>query len=148
MTLGLEFERLIAATPEQVFDAFTSPAGQREFYGRDEAGWVVDSECDLRVGGVWSVRFGPSRDELYHHRHVFEVIDRPDRIVMACTETRLDGWSFDTALEFTFRARDGATLMTMVHSGFPSRELTEEHSIGVPNAFDRLERMLGGHERG
>ena len=29
----LRFERLIAAAPERVFDAFTDPVGQDEFYG-------------------------------------------------------------------------------------------------------------------
>ena len=80
MSRDLRFERLIAARPEQVFDAFTRPEGQREFYGRDAPGWVVESRCDLRVGGVWSIAFGPSPHELYHHRHVFEEIDRPHRI--------------------------------------------------------------------
>lgn len=148
MSLDLRFERLIAATPERVFDAFTEPAGQREFYGQDAAGWIVDSRCDLRVGGVWSVAFGPSRDELYHHHHVFEVVDRPRRILITSTETRLDGSSFETTLEFTFEARDGATLMTMVQAGFPSQELRDEHTVGLPNAFNRLERALNDHERG
>ena len=80
MSCDLRFERLIAARPEQVFDAFTRPEGQREFYARDAPGWVVESRCDLRVGGVWSIAFGPSPHELYHHRHVFEEIDRPHRI--------------------------------------------------------------------
>jgi uncharacterized protein YndB with AHSA1/START domain len=142
MSLDLRFERLIAAPPERVFDAFTDPIGQREFYGQDAAGWIVDSRCDLRVGGVWSVSFGPSPEELYHHRHVFEVIDRPHRILIASTETRLDGSSFDTTLEFTFEPRGAGTLMTMVHAGFPSEELRDEHTRGVPNAFDRLERAL------
>ena len=144
MSLDLRFERQIAAAPERVFDAFTDPAGQRDFYGKDEAGWVVDSRCDLRVGGVWSIAFGPSRDALYHHRHIFEVIDRPRRLVMASTETRLDGSSFETTIEFTFEPRDGGTLMTMVHSGFPTEELRDEHTRGLPHAFDRLERSLSG----
>ena len=147
MTRGLRFERLIAAPPERVFDAFTDPEGQREFYGTDDAGWVVDSQCDLRVGGVWSIAFGPSPGELYHHRHVFEAIERPHRIVIASTETRLDGSTFETTLEFTFEARDAGTLMTMVQAGFPSEELRDEHTIGVPNAFDRLERTLDDRER-
>jgi uncharacterized protein YndB with AHSA1/START domain len=142
VSLELRFERLIAATPERVFDAFTDPVGQREFYGQDAAGWIVDSRCDLRIGGVWSVSFGPSPDELYHHRHVFEVIDRPRRILIASTETRPDGSSFETTMEFTFEPRGGGTLMTMVHAGFPSEWLRDEHTIGVPNAFDRLERTL------
>jgi uncharacterized protein YndB with AHSA1/START domain len=39
----LRYERLIQASPARVFDLFTSPAGQRELYGKDEPGWVVDS---------------------------------------------------------------------------------------------------------
>ena len=81
MSHELKFERLIGAPPEQVFDAFTDPDGQREFYGTDAPGWIVDSRCELRVGGVWSISFGPSPDELYHHRHVFEAIERPRRLL-------------------------------------------------------------------
>jgi uncharacterized protein YndB with AHSA1/START domain len=142
MTLELRYDRLIAASPERVFDAFTSPAGQREFYGTDAPGWVVDSRCDLRVGGVWSVSFGPSRDELYRHRHVFEAIERPRRILLTTTETRLDGSSFTTSMEFTFAPRDGGTLMTLHHAGFPDEVLRDEHTRGLPNAFDRFERTL------
>jgi len=142
VSLDLRFERLIAAPPERVFDAFTDPAGQREFYGTDAPGWVVDSRCDLRVGGVWSVSFGPSRDELYRHRHVFEAIERPRRILLTTTETRLDGASFETSIEFRFEPRDGGTLMTMVQAGFPDEVLRDEHTRGLPNAFDRFERML------
>jgi hypothetical protein len=32
--------------------------------------------------------------------------------------------------------------MTMVQAGFPTTELRDEHTIGVPHAFDRLERSL------
>jgi uncharacterized protein YndB with AHSA1/START domain len=142
VSLDLRFERLIAAPPERVFDAFTDPAGQREFYGTDAPGWVVDSRCDLCVGGEWSISFGPSRDELYHHRHVFEAIERPRRILLTTTETRLDGWTFETSIEFRFEPRDGGTLMTMVQAGFPDEVLRDEHTRGLPNAFDRLERML------
>jgi uncharacterized protein YndB with AHSA1/START domain len=142
MTLELQYERRIAASPERVFDAFISPAGQREFYGTDAPGWVVESRCDARVGGVWSVSFGPSRDELYRHHHVFEAIERPRRILLTTTETRLDGSSFDTSLEFTFEPREGGTLMRVVQAGFPTEELRDEHTRGVPNAFDRFERTL------
>jgi uncharacterized protein YndB with AHSA1/START domain len=142
VSLDLRFERLIAAPPERVFDAFTDPAGQREFYGTDAPDWVVDSNCDLRVGGVWSISFGPSRDALYHHRHVFEAIERPRRILLTTTETRLDGASFETSIEFRFEPRDGGTLMSMVQAGFPDEVLRDEHTRGLPNAFDRFERTL------
>jgi uncharacterized protein YndB with AHSA1/START domain len=142
MSRELRYERLIQESPARVFDLFTSTSGQREFYGTDAPGWIVDSRCELRVGGAWEVSFGPSPDQLYRHRHVFEAIERPRRLLLATTETRLDGSELAFSTEFTFAPREGATLMTMVQSGFPSDELREEHGRGVANAFDRLERVL------
>jgi uncharacterized protein YndB with AHSA1/START domain len=142
MSHDLRFARLIDAPPEEVFAAFTEPGGQEAFYGWDDPGWIVRSECDLRVGGVWTVDFGASPSQLYRHRHVFEVIDPPRRLVLATTETRLDGWSFDTELEFTFEEEDGKTLMTMVHRGFPSAELRDEHRAGLPTVFARFEQAI------
>lgn len=138
----LRFERVIDAPPDVVFDAFTSAGGQQAFYGQDDPGWIVESASDLRVGGVWTVTFGPSRRRLYRHRHVFEVIDRPRRLVLATTESRPDGSSFDIGIEFTFEARDGRTLTTMIQTGFPTAELRDEHGRGLPNAFARLERAI------
>ena len=139
----LSFERLIDASPEDVFAAFTEPAGQEAFYGWDaEPGWITRSECDLRVGGVWEIEFGPAPDELYRHRHTFSVIDPPTRIVLDSIETRPDGSSFDTEIEFSFEARGGKTLMSISHRGFPTPELRDEHFRGLPTVFAQFERAI------
>jgi uncharacterized protein YndB with AHSA1/START domain len=142
MTDELRVERVIDAPPDAVFEAFTTDGGQEAFYGQDDPGWIVESDCDLRVGGVWTVTFGPARSDLYRHRHVFEAIDRPRRLVLATTEFRADGTSFDFAIEFTFEDQDHRTLMTMTQTGFPTAELRDEHGRGVPNAFARFERAV------
>jgi uncharacterized protein YndB with AHSA1/START domain len=142
MRLDVEFSRLIDATPEEVFAAFTEPDGQEAFYGQDQPDWIVESHCDLSVGGIWTVEFGPSRSELYQHRHVFEAIEHPRRLLLASTETRVDGSSFQTQLEFTFEAHEGKTLMTMTQRGFPTIELRDEHDRGLPNAFARLAKLI------
>ena len=69
-------------------------------------------------------------------------IERPRRLLLATTETRLDGSRLAFSTEVTFAPRVGATLMTMLQWGFPSHELRDEHGRGVPHAFDRLERAL------
>jgi uncharacterized protein YndB with AHSA1/START domain len=143
MSHELEFERLLDASPEVVFDAFTEPGGQAAFYRQPGPGWIVRSECDLRVGGVWTVEFGPSEDRIYRHRHVFQVIDRPRRLLMTTTETRLDGSSFDTEMELVFEEQEGRTLLRMFHRGFPTTELRDEHTRGLPEAFAQLDRFVG-----
>jgi uncharacterized protein YndB with AHSA1/START domain len=140
MSDDVRFARVIAAAPEVVFDALTEQDGQEAFYR--EPGWAVQSECDLRVGGIWTVTFGPSRDEVYRHDHVFRVIDRPSRLVVDTTESRPDGSIVEYETEFTFEGRDSKTLMTMIHRGLPTAELRDEHGAGVPDAFARLERAI------
>jgi uncharacterized protein YndB with AHSA1/START domain len=142
MSDDLRYERVIDASLDVVFETFTTPGGQKAFYGQDEPGWIVESACDLRVGGVWAVTFGPAPDQLYRHRHRFEIIDRPHRLVMATTEFRADGSSLDFTTEFNFSDVNGRTIMTMIQSGLPSADSRAEHARGVPNAFDRLARLL------
>ena len=142
MTEALRIEHVIDAPPDVVFETFLTDDGQAAFYGQDDPGWILDSDCDLRVGGVWAITFGPARNRLYRHRHVFEVIDRPRRLVLATTESRPDGSSFEFAIEFTFEPQDARTIMTVTQSGLPTEELREEHGRGVPNAFARLERAI------
>jgi uncharacterized protein YndB with AHSA1/START domain len=140
MSEDVTFARVIGAAPETVFDAFTGQGGQEAFYR--EPGWIVESACDLRVGGVWAVTFGLSRDELYRHEHHFRVIDRPHRLLLDTTESRPDGSIVEYETEFIFEERDGKTLMTMIHRGLPTAELREEHRAGVPSAFTRFERVI------
>jgi hypothetical protein len=65
----LRYARFFKARPDEVFAAFTDPAGQDAFYREADLGWIVESQCDLRVGGVWTLAFGPSPSRLYRHRH-------------------------------------------------------------------------------
>jgi uncharacterized protein YndB with AHSA1/START domain len=140
MSEDVTFARLIDAAPEVVFEAFTEQDGQEAFYS--EPGWTVRSECDFRVGGVWTVTFWPSRDELYRHDHIFRVIDRPHRLVLDTAESRPDGSSLEYETEFIFEERDGKTLLTMIQRGLPTAELRDEHRAGVPDAFTRLEQAI------
>jgi uncharacterized protein YndB with AHSA1/START domain len=145
MSEDVTVARVIDARRETVFDAFTGQDGQEAFYS--EPGWSVESECDLRVGGVWTVTFWPSRDEVYRHEHVFRVIDRPSRLVVDTTETRPDGSVVEFEMEFIFEARDGKTLMTMIQRGLPTAELRDEHRAGVSPALARLEHAIGQSPR-
>jgi uncharacterized protein YndB with AHSA1/START domain len=140
MSQDVRFERVINAPPEVVFDSLTGQDGQEAFYS--EPGWTVQSECDLRVGGLWTVTFGPSRDELYRHDQIFRVIDRPGRLVVDTTESRPDGSVVEFEIEFIFEARDGKTLMTMIQRGLPTAELRDEHLAGMPGGFARLEQSI------
>ena len=65
----------------------SSPATRARRPSTASRAWSVQSEYDLRVGGLWAVTFGPSRDELYRHDRIFGVMDRPSHLVVDTTES-------------------------------------------------------------
>jgi uncharacterized protein YndB with AHSA1/START domain len=57
-TIGLRLTRLLPATPEEVFDAYTDPEQQKIWFSiLDQEPGIVEITSDLRVGGqqtaVW-----------------------------------------------------------------------------------------------
>jgi uncharacterized protein YndB with AHSA1/START domain len=128
MSHDVKVARLVDASPEEVFDALTNPDGQEAFYGQDDPGWIVRSQCDMRVGGAWTVDFGPSPGELYRHRHVFEVIDRPRRLLASTTETRLDG----STLRFENRVQIPGEGQADAHDHDPERAPHRPAPRGAP----------------
>ena len=146
MSDDLRYDRVIDAPPAVVFGAFTTQGGQEAFYGQDNPGWIVESVCDLRVGGIWAVSFGPTSNQLWRHQHLFQAIEPPRRLLMDTTEFRVDGTMINFTTEFTFVDDDGRTQMTMIQTGLPTAESREEHGRGLPTAFDQLERFTRGRD--
>jgi uncharacterized protein YndB with AHSA1/START domain len=137
----LKVERVFGAPPEVVFDAFTDPDVQRELYA-DEPDWVVEAACDLRVGGRWTIAFGPPGSEPARETNVFQEIDRPHRLVCASTMRMPDGSSVETGLLVTFEEEGGRTRMTIVQSGFASDQLRDEFAGGWPSILDGLGHVV------
>lgn len=139
MTYELRVERLIAATPEEVFEAYTNPEALKIWFQLLGEPMIVEHEVDLRVGGRWVSAWGFSPDQMFRETNVFEVVDRPHRLVSRSTGSSPDGLSLDTHVEVTFEEQDGKTLMRVVQTGFPDEETRDFFASTAWNgAFDRI----------
>ena len=76
----LRLQRVVNTTPEAAFRHWVDAEARRRWYAPDAA-WIVEAETDLRVGGEWRVRFGPTRDWMFVEYGEFEEIDPPHRVV-------------------------------------------------------------------
>jgi hypothetical protein len=105
------------------------------FFGQDDPGRIVDSRCDLGVGGVWTVDFGPralpppprvrsdrapAPPRSGFHRNAPGRIELPH------------------PARVHVRGKEGKTLMTMTQRDFPTAELREEHERGLPQRLRPL----------
>ena len=87
MNHDVKLERLFDASLEVVFGGFTALHAQKEL-NADAPGWIVESECDLRVGGQWTIGSGASANP---------VGSRDQRVpsgrLAAAPGLPLDGWA-------------------------------------------------------
>ena len=147
MSLDLRLERVYDATPEVVFDAFTDPNAQKELYA-DAPDWIVVSKCDLRLGGRWTIAFGPPGSEPARETNVFLVVERPRRLVYTSSMRLPDGSIVDTAMQVTFEEDDGGTRVTIVQRGFATTERRDEFSAGWAMILDELGRVVAARVTG
>lgn len=144
----IRLERIVNARPDAAFDHWADAEARRQWYAPDD-GWVVEAaETDLRVGGAWRVRFGPTSEEMYVEHGVFEEIDRPRRLVYTTVYEFPDGRpSFQTRVTVTFEPRGERTLLTLLDTGYPSEEQRTAYETGWPDFLDAFERTLGAERR-
>jgi uncharacterized protein YndB with AHSA1/START domain len=134
---------LIDATPEEVFDVYTDPEHMKGWFTILDPGMIVENEIDLRVGGRWVSSWGFSPEEMFRETQVFELVDRPHRLVSRSTGSSPDGQAVDTRIEVSFEGQDGKTLLTIIQTGFID-ESSRDFFVNTAweGFFDRISAYL------
>jgi len=139
-TYDLRVERVLDASPDDVFDAYTNPALWSAL------GSV--SECDLRVGGLWSIVGGPANSKPFRETNRFTHIERPRHIAFSSTLVLPDDSVLERDVEATFDSTDGRrTKMAIVQRGFPSEQARDALEQAFPSIFAALEKMAAASPR-
>jgi len=143
-TIEMRMTRVLPATPDEVFDAYTDAEKQKIWFSiLDTTPGIVEIDVDLRVGGQQTAVWGKDRENLFRETQTFLVIDRPHRLVTESSGSSPDGMTMTTHVEVTFDAVDDGTLVTVVQSGFPTVEVRDFFSqVAWVGAFDRIEAFL------
>jgi uncharacterized protein YndB with AHSA1/START domain len=135
---SLTLVRRIRARPQIVFDAVTTAEGIAQWWGPD-AGPVLLSESDPRVGGRYRVRFRMLGSTEHESSGEFLEIRRPERVVLSW---RWRGGLEDpgeSRIEITLRAVPEGTELTLTHSRLHDEETRSSHEKGWTGSLDKLE---------
>jgi uncharacterized protein YndB with AHSA1/START domain len=143
MSTSLTLVRRIRARPEIVFEAVTTAEGIASWWGPD-AGPVLVSESDPRVGGRYRLRFRMLDGSEHETSGEFLEIVRPERVVMSW---RWLGGAEDpgeSRVEIRLAAVSMGTEITFTHSRLHDEETRISHEGGWSGALDKLEALFGG----
>jgi uncharacterized protein YndB with AHSA1/START domain len=136
----LRLERLIAATPDHLFDLWTKPEMIAQWFG-PEASTLLSYTFDVRSGGQYRVTMRAPDGIVRTVSGVYLTIERPRKIVFS--------WAWDddkgqrgheTDVTITFAAAPGGTLLTLVQQEFETEQGRDLHGQGWTSTFVRLEK--------
>lgn len=138
----LVLERLLPATPGEVFAAFTDLDTLLEWWG-PEGATVPESEFDMRPGGRWRTVLQTPDGAANTVSGVYRAITPPEHLAFTWAWHGPDGSrGHDTEVDITFAAAGRGTLMRLVHKLFDSPEQTALHDAGWVSSLNDLERLL------
>ena len=138
-TLALSVDRTIAAPPERVFDAWLDPAMLMRFMQPGPGMTTPGATADPRIGGRFDLVMKAGDDEM-PHGGVYQVIDRPRRIVFSW-ESPFSAEGSTVTLDFT--PRGAGTHLRLTHVRFVTEESRDNHRGGWTAILARLDEVLG-----
>lgn len=126
-TLRLEVRKMIAATPEQLFAAWTQPERLKEWWG-PEGVTCIDAVVDLRVGGKYRLgnRFPDGR--VLWIIGEYRVVEPPSKLVYT--------WQIESEshapeiVTVCFEARENGTEVVVIHERIRDVSTRNQHQYG------------------
>src|SRR5262249_5844020 len=138
-TVALVVRRVIRATPERLFEAWTEPTQLRCWWG-PKGVTCEGAEVDLRIGGRYRIdnAFPDGRGVVLVGQ--FELIERPNRLIYTWHVEGSPGASERVTVRF--EPRDGATEVIVSHERIPDETVRDQHRRGWEGCLDGLAGFL------
>jgi uncharacterized protein YndB with AHSA1/START domain/quinol monooxygenase YgiN len=135
----LVVRRRFRATPEELFHAWTDPAGMGAWMC---PGDIVSThvQMDLRVGGALRIVMR-DREQAYEHRGEFTVIEPPRKLAFTWIADATGGERTLVTVEL-IAISETETELVLTHEGFPQNDARDRYQNGWSRIVGRLEARL------
>jgi uncharacterized protein YndB with AHSA1/START domain/predicted enzyme related to lactoylglutathione lyase len=135
----LQVKRLIRATPERVFTAWTTPEALKQWFGPDTCR-IQSAEVDLQIGGAYRIEvFSEKVGEVMAVGGQYREITPHSKLVFTWKWEDDSDWDgIESVVTVDFVPTGGATEVLISHRGFPSAESRDNHEHGWNGCFVKL----------
>ena len=139
---SLRLERVVAATPERVFRAWTTP-DEMKAWSCPEGYRLERVVSEPRPGGAFELAMVGPEGESHTAHGRYRVVEPPRRLVYTW-DWREEGQRMgETVVTVEFvDAPEGGTRVRVTHEGFPAAEARDGHVEGWTGCLDKLVARL------
>ncbi|TDI55849.1 MAG: SRPBCC domain-containing protein [Alphaproteobacteria bacterium] len=139
----LRLERIFAATPQQLFDAWTKADQLVRWWG-PEGCTTPHCDLDIRQGGAWITTMRHNDGSENTVSGVYRLIEPPRRLVFTWAWHNDGRRGHESEVALDFEPVDGGTRMVLVQKTFQSDEQCDKHRMGWTSSFNDLARHIEG----
>lgn len=130
-------KKVIKASPEEVYEAFTDPRiMSRWFYPFD--GGRVEVTNTLEVGGAYSIVMFEPEGGKYEHTGEYRELRAPERLVFTWNSELVQG----TVVTVTLADVEGGTEVTVTHDFLATEKIREDHRKGWTGCLNNLDKLF------
>jgi uncharacterized protein YndB with AHSA1/START domain len=140
-TQAVVVERVLSASPEQVFDAFLDPAKLVKWWG-PQGFSIVHCEVEAKVGGKWHIGMQSPNGSEHWIQGVYQEINVPHRLVFTWIWEKFDPVNSETTVTITLVRNQQQTQLRLVHEPFATKEQQLGHEKGWFDSLQALSQML------
>jgi uncharacterized protein YndB with AHSA1/START domain len=138
-THQLYIERMISASPEKLFQAWTEPDLLCQWMGPGTV-QCKEASVDLKIGGIYRIHMvSEEGDHIATGKYI--EIEKNKKLLFTW------GWEGgevqDTRVTVTFEKSENKTKLGILHEKFSTREAAEKHTFGWNGCLDKLINFVG-----
>ena len=139
--LTLTLRKLVKASPERVFSAWTEPRRIIKWWGPKHVD-CIDASLELSVGGRYRIANKLPDGSILWIDGAYEEITPPERLVFSWIVEGLSPHPEKVIVEFQARNAGRATEVVVTHERMPDAETRESHEIGWIGSLEGLADYL------
>jgi uncharacterized protein YndB with AHSA1/START domain len=137
----LSLERVIPATPEELFELWVDPAQLVKWWAPDGYQCRIDA-LDVQPGGRWRTSLIKDGSKAVSINGVYRTIEPPRRLAFSWAWEGVDGLSgHETEVCVSFIAVPGGTRLMLTHHTFADKPARDRHLLGWVSGLDRIVRI-------
>lgn len=134
----LVIRKLIPASREEVFAAWSDPAGMRYWMCPGDV-ILAEAQLDFRVGGRFRILMKGERED-YDHSGTYQEIEPPSKLSFTWISTGTDLKT--TLVTVQLSEHEAGTELILTHERLPSADRVRRHLGGWGQIADRLAEHL------
>jgi uncharacterized protein YndB with AHSA1/START domain len=137
----LQLRRVLPASPEVVYAAFTEPEQLAGWWGPQ--GFAIPSiKFEASVGEDYTIEMQPPTGDAFHLTGELREVDPPRRLAYTFAWDPPASDDVETLVELSFRDLDDSTEVALEQGPFKTEERRGLHHDGWTDSFDKLERLI------